>query len=172
MLISSKVWNTFVLVFMQEVGGRVLAQDLQEQIERTLDELACRCILELLALPLDKEYEHQREQGLQGLRALLWNVDADGNSPPLGGFTREELMKEAFSFMTAAEQVLSLTVSAKYPYCKRRETALRQTRILHCCDCVRDGRKQITGLRVRRFKDLLIIYLPIFFKRVWLSQSY
>lgn len=97
-------------MFMQEVSGRALALDLQEQIERTLDELAGRCILELLALPLDKEYEHQREQGLQGLRALLWNVDADGHSPPVGGLTREELMKEAFSLMTAAEQVLSLTV--------------------------------------------------------------
>lgn len=90
---------------MQEEGGRVLALDLQEQIEGTLDELAGRCILELLALPLDKEYEPQRQQGLQGLRSLLWTVDEDGNSPPLGGLTREQLMKEAFSLMTAAEQV-------------------------------------------------------------------
>lgn len=83
-----------------------MALDLQEQIEGTLDELAARCILELLALPLDREYEAQRQQGLQGLRSLLWTMDEDGNSPPLGGFTREELMKEAFSLMTAAEQVI------------------------------------------------------------------
>jgi len=108
------------LVFIQEVSGRALALDLQEQIEETLDELAGRCILELLALPLDKDYEHQREQGLQGLRALLWNVNADGNSSPVGGLTREELMKEAFSFMTAAEQVLSLPVFSRNPYCKSR----------------------------------------------------
>jgi len=119
MLLLSKLGT---LVFMQEVSGRALARDLQEQIEGTLDELAGRCILELLALPLDKDYEHQRAQGLQGLRALLWNLDADGNGPPVGGLTRESLMKEAFSLMTAAEQVHSLTVFAKFPYCKYART--------------------------------------------------
>lgn len=100
-LCTGLMWN----ILVQEEGGRVLALDLQEQIEGTLDELAARCILELLALPLDREYEPQRQQGLQGLRSLLWTVDEDGNSPPLGGLTREQLMKEAFSLMTAAEQV-------------------------------------------------------------------
>jgi hypothetical protein len=95
-----------MLVFVQEVGGRALALDLQDQIEGTLDELAGRYILELLALPLDMEFEPQRQQGLQGLRTLLWTVDANGNGPSLGGLTREQLMKEAFSLMTSAEQVL------------------------------------------------------------------
>lgn len=99
------------LKMLREEGGRVLALDLQEQIEGTLDELAARCILELLALPLDREYEPQRQQGLQGLRSLLWTVDEDGNSPPLGGLTREQLMKEAFSLMTAAEQVALFTAT-------------------------------------------------------------
>jgi hypothetical protein len=99
------------LKMLRDEGGRVLALDLQEQIEGTLDELAARCILELLALPLDKEYEAQRQQGLQGLRSLLWTVDEDGNSPPLGGFTREQLIKEAFSLMTAAEQVAFFTAT-------------------------------------------------------------
>ncbi|KAG0557218.1 hypothetical protein KC19_11G111200 [Ceratodon purpureus] len=97
------------LKVLREVGGRALALDLQDQIEGTLDELAARCILELLALPLDKEYEPQRQQGLQGLRTLLWTLDADGNGPSLGGLTREQLMKEAFSLMTAAEQVSLFT---------------------------------------------------------------
>jgi hypothetical protein len=99
-----------VVVFVQDEGGKVLALDLQEQIEGTLDELTARCILELLARPLDKEYEPQRQQGLQGLRSLLWTVDEDGSSPPLGGFTREEFMKEAFSLMTSAEQVFIQSV--------------------------------------------------------------
>ena len=106
---------------MQEVGGRALALDLQDQIEGTLDELAARCILELLALPLDKEYEPQRQQGLQGLRTLLWTVDANGNGPPLGGLTREQFMKEAFSLMPAAEQVRLLTAFANFMYRKHYE---------------------------------------------------
>ncbi|XP_024359405.1 protein ACCUMULATION AND REPLICATION OF CHLOROPLASTS 6, chloroplastic [Physcomitrium patens] len=97
------------LKLLREEGGRNLATDLQEQIEGTLDELSARCILELLSLSLDKEYEPQRQQGLEGLRSLLWSVDEDGNSPPLGGLTREQLMKEAFSLMTAAEQVALFT---------------------------------------------------------------
>jgi hypothetical protein len=40
----------------------------------------------------------------------LWTVDEDGSSPPLGGFTREEFMKEAFSLMTSAEQVFIQSV--------------------------------------------------------------
>lgn len=106
-----------MLVFVQEVGGRALALDLQDQIEGTLDELAARCILELLALPLDKEYESQRQHGLQGLRTLLWTVDANGNGPPLGGLAREQFMKEAFSLMTVAEQVLALTSFTDITYC-------------------------------------------------------
>lgn len=90
---------------MQEEGGSGFAPDLQEQIEGTLEELATRCVLELLALPLDMEHESQRQQGLQGLRSLLWTVDEEGHFPSLGGFTREQFMKEAFSLMAASEQV-------------------------------------------------------------------
>lgn len=125
----------FVLVCMQEEGGKVLALDLQEQIEGTLDELAARCILELLALPLDKEYEPQRQQGLQGLRSLLWTVDEDGNSPLLGGLTREELMKEAFTLMTATEQVRHLhpkRLSILHTVCCNKEmTLLCPTRLFN-----------------------------------------
>lgn len=93
------------LQILQEGGGRSLAPDLQEQIEETLEEITPRCILELLALPLDEEHRAKREEGLQGARNILWAVGGGGAVAPLGGFTREEFMNEAFSHMTAAEQV-------------------------------------------------------------------
>ncbi len=129
-----------MLVFMQEVSGRALALDLQDQIEGTLDELATRCILELLAFPLDKEYEPQRQQGLQGLRTLLWTLDANGNGLPLGGLTREQLMKEAFSLMTAAEQARSLTAFAYFMFRKINERIIVAHSHIACWDCDRGGR--------------------------------
>ena len=94
-----------------------MALDLRDQIEGTLDELAARCVLELLALPLDKEHEVEREQGLERLRTLLWTADASGNWSSVGGFTREQLMKEAFSLMTAAEQVRCRNVGTFCNHC-------------------------------------------------------
>lgn len=93
------------LQILQEGGGRSLAPDLQEQIDETLEEITPRCILELLALPLDEDHRAKREEGLQGVRNILWAVGGGGAVAPLGGFTREEFMNEAFSHMTAAEQV-------------------------------------------------------------------
>lgn len=91
---------------MQEEGGSSLAPELQEQIEETLEELTPRCVLELLAFPLDKEHTSQREEGLQGLRSILWAVGEGGVSAPIRGFTREQFIKDAFSYMTSSEQVL------------------------------------------------------------------
>ncbi|GLJ43808.1 hypothetical protein SUGI_0912070 [Cryptomeria japonica] len=92
------------LQILQE-GGRSLASDLQEQIDETLEEITPRCVLELLSLPLDDQHQAQREEGLQGVRNVLWAVGGGGAVAHVGGFTREEFMNEAFSHMTAAEQV-------------------------------------------------------------------
>ncbi|MCO5604896.1 hypothetical protein L7F22_059070 [Adiantum nelumboides] len=93
------------LKLLQEEGGSSLAPSLQEQIDETLQQINPRCILELLALPLDKEYRGKREEGLQGLRSILWAVGEGGVFARVPGYTRDEYMKEAFTQMTAAEQV-------------------------------------------------------------------
>lgn len=115
---------------MQEEGGSGFAPDLQEQIEGTLEELATRCVLELLALPLDTEHESQRQQGLQGLRSLLWTVDEEGHFPPLGGFTREQFMKEAFSLMAASEQVFLINSLKGFMKCLCWKRCLKEGKIL------------------------------------------
>lgn len=62
--------------------------------------------MELLALPLGDEYRSQREEGLHGVRNILWAVGGGGAAAIAGGFTREDFMNEAFLRMTAAEQVV------------------------------------------------------------------
>lgn len=47
----------------------------------------------------------KREEGLRGVRNILWTVGKGGASMIGGGFTREDFMNEAFLRMTAAEQV-------------------------------------------------------------------
>lgn len=47
----------------------------------------------------------RREEGLQGVRNILWAVGRGGASAVGGGFTRQDFMNEAFLRMTAAEQV-------------------------------------------------------------------
>ncbi|CAI0435866.1 unnamed protein product [Linum tenue] len=93
------------LKLLQEEGASSLAPDLQAQIDETLEEITPRYVLELLALPLDDEFRTKREEGLQGLRNILWAVGGGGASPLSGGFTREDFMKEAFLHMTSSEQV-------------------------------------------------------------------
>ncbi|KAJ8624666.1 hypothetical protein MRB53_033196 [Persea americana] len=93
------------LKLLQEEGASMLAPDLQKQIDETLEEITPRCVLELLALPLNEEYRRRREEGLQGVRNILWTVGGGGAAAIAGGFTREDFMKEAFSRMTATEQV-------------------------------------------------------------------
>ncbi|XVE94611.1 hypothetical protein REPUB_Repub02eG0023500 [Reevesia pubescens] len=93
------------LKLLQEEGASSLAPDLQSQIDETLEEITPRCVLELLALPLDDEYRTKREEGLHGVRNILWAVGGGGAAAIAGGFTREDFMNEAFLFMTAAEQV-------------------------------------------------------------------
>lgn len=90
---------------MQEEGATSLAPDLQAQIDETLEEITPRCVLELLALPLGDEHRVRREEGLQGVRNILWTVGGGGAAAIAGGFTREGFMNEAFLHMTAAEQV-------------------------------------------------------------------
>ncbi|KAM0967703.1 protein ACCUMULATION AND REPLICATION OF CHLOROPLASTS 6, chloroplastic [Malus sylvestris] len=93
------------LKLLQEEGASSLAPDLQSQIDETLEEITPRCILELLALPLGDEYRSRREEGLHGVRNILWSVGGGGAVAIAGGFTRENFMNEAFLHMTATEQV-------------------------------------------------------------------
>ncbi|KAK7321789.1 hypothetical protein VNO77_32732 [Canavalia gladiata] len=93
------------LKLLQEEGASSLAPDLQAQIDETLEEITPRCVLELLALPLDDEHRVRREEGLLGVRNILWAVGGGGAAAIAGGYTREDFMNEAFLHMTAAEQV-------------------------------------------------------------------
>ncbi|KAG9442918.1 hypothetical protein H6P81_018772 [Aristolochia fimbriata] len=93
------------LKLLQEEGASSLAPDLQKQIDETLEEITPRYILELLALPLDESHRIKREEGLQGVRNILWAVGGGGAAAIAGGFTREDFMKQAFLRMTASEQV-------------------------------------------------------------------
>ncbi|CAJ2675674.1 unnamed protein product [Trifolium pratense] len=93
------------LKLLQEEGASSLAPDLQTQIDETLEEITPHCVLELLALPLDDEHRARREEGLQGVRNILWAVGGGGAAAIAGSFTREDFMNEAFLHMKAAEQV-------------------------------------------------------------------
>ncbi|KAJ4702053.1 Accumulation and replication of chloroplasts 6, chloroplastic-like protein [Melia azedarach] len=93
------------LKLLQEEGASSLAPDLQAQIDETLEEINPRYVLELLGLPLGDEYQARREEGLQGVRNILWAVGGGGAPAIAGGFTREYFMNEAFLRMTSAEQV-------------------------------------------------------------------
>ncbi|KAE8652122.1 protein ACCUMULATION AND REPLICATION OF CHLOROPLASTS 6, chloroplastic isoform X1 [Cucumis sativus] len=93
------------LKLLQEEGASSLAPDLLAQIDETLEEITPRCVLELLALPLDDEWRTRREEGLHGVRNILWAVGGGGATAIAGGFTREDFMNEAFEQMTASEQV-------------------------------------------------------------------
>lgn len=89
----------------QEEGASNLAHDLLAQIDETLEEIAPRCALELLSLPLDDKYLIKRQEGLHSIRGILWTVGKGGIGAVGGGFTREGFMNEAFVQMTASEQV-------------------------------------------------------------------
>jgi hypothetical protein len=78
---------------------------LLSQIDETLEEITPRCVLELLALPLDGEHQNKRQEGLRGVRNILWSVGRGGIATVGGGFSREAYMNEAFLQMTSAEQV-------------------------------------------------------------------
>ncbi|OMO75324.1 hypothetical protein COLO4_26194 [Corchorus olitorius] len=93
------------LKLLQEEGASSLAPHLQAQIDETLEEITPRCVLELLALPLGDEYRMKRNEGLRGVRNILWAVGGGGAAAIAGGFTREDYMNEAFLRMTAFEQV-------------------------------------------------------------------
>ncbi|WOL13139.1 protein ACCUMULATION AND REPLICATION OF CHLOROPLASTS 6, chloroplastic [Canna indica] len=93
------------LKLLQEEGASNLAPDLLAQIDETLEEITPRCVLELLALPLDPKHRIKREEGLFGVRNILWAVGKGGAAAIGGGFTREAFMNEAYIRMTVAEQV-------------------------------------------------------------------
>ena len=99
--------QVFVNVHFQEEGASSLAQDLQAQIDETLEEISPRYVLELLALPLGEDFCTKKAEGLQGVRNILWAVGGGGAAAISGGFTREGFMNEAFLHMTAAEQVIN-----------------------------------------------------------------
>lgn len=92
-------------VCVQEEGASSLAPDLRAQIDETLEEITPRCVLELLGLPLGDVHNTRREEGLHGVRNILWAVGGGGAAAIAGGFTREDFMNEAFLRMTATEQV-------------------------------------------------------------------
>ncbi|KAK8968982.1 hypothetical protein KSP40_PGU016787 [Platanthera guangdongensis] len=93
------------LKLLQEEGASNLAHDLLAQIDETLEEIAPRCALELLSLPLDDEHLIKRQEGLHSIRSILWSVGKGGAAAIGGGFTREGFMNEAFVHMTASEQI-------------------------------------------------------------------
>ncbi|KAF3577185.1 hypothetical protein DY000_02030790 [Brassica cretica] len=90
------------LKLLQEEGASSLAPDLRAQIDETLEEITPRYVLELLGLPLGDD---KRQDGLSGVRNILWSVGGGGASAVVGGLTREKFMNEAFLRMTASEQV-------------------------------------------------------------------
>ncbi|KAH7296483.1 hypothetical protein KP509_26G024800 [Ceratopteris richardii] len=99
------------LKLLQEEGGSNLAPELQKQIDHTIQHLNPRCLLELLSLPLGKEHEERREEGKSGVEAILWTVGEAGAFLPIPGFSREGYLREAFSRLTAAEQVAFFTAT-------------------------------------------------------------
>lgn len=94
-----------IICCAQEEGATNLAPDLVEQIDDTLEEITPPCVLELLSLPLDQAYRTKREEGLRGVRNILWSVGRGGMLAIGGGFSREGFMNEAFIRMTSIEQV-------------------------------------------------------------------
>ncbi|KAG8057954.1 hypothetical protein GUJ93_ZPchr0002g23787 [Zizania palustris] len=93
------------LKLLQEDGASNLAPDLLSQIDETLEEITPRCVLELLSLPIDEIHDKRRQEGLQGMRNILWSVGRGGIATVGGGFSREAFMNEAFLRMTSAEQM-------------------------------------------------------------------
>ncbi|KAM3296422.1 hypothetical protein ACQJBY_038646 [Aegilops geniculata] len=93
------------LKLLQEDGAINLAPGLLSQIDETLEEITPRCVLELLALPLDEKHQNERQEGLRGVRNILWSVGRGGIATVGGGFSREAYMNEAFLQMTSAEQM-------------------------------------------------------------------
>ncbi|XP_062224263.1 protein ACCUMULATION AND REPLICATION OF CHLOROPLASTS 6, chloroplastic-like isoform X2 [Phragmites australis] len=93
------------LKLLQEDGASNLAPELLAQIDETLEEITPRCVLELLALPIDEIHKNKRQEGLQGARNILWSVGRGGIATIGGGFSREAFMNEAFLRMTSAEQM-------------------------------------------------------------------
>lgn len=76
-------------------GGRNFAPELQDTVERTLQEMAPAYVLELLALPLENERE--RKEGLRALRTLLWSKGAAAMQ------SRSQFVQEANRYLTSTE---------------------------------------------------------------------
>ena len=70
--------QVFVNVHFQEEGASSLAQDLQAQIDETLEEISPRYVLELLALPLGEDFCTKRAEDLQAVCNLLCYVFRTG----------------------------------------------------------------------------------------------
>ncbi|KAL2892816.1 Protein ACCUMULATION AND REPLICATION OF CHLOROPLASTS 6 chloroplastic [Bienertia sinuspersici] len=62
---------------------------------------------------LHEDFRKKRDEGLHGVRNILWSVGGGGAAAIAGGFTREDFMNEAFQHMTAAEQVDLFTATPK-----------------------------------------------------------
>lgn len=82
-----------------------VAPDLQSEITQTLMELRPQYILELLALvDDDPEVLDQREEGINQLKDLLWEVDPQGVLSP-GLEDRQGFLEKARTHLTAAQQI-------------------------------------------------------------------
>jgi hypothetical protein len=80
--------------------------ELQDQIDSSLARLAPYCVLDLLSKPLGLEHAAARKEGLAGVRELLAAMgepESRWRHPDV--MSRAEFAEEAFSRMTAAEQV-------------------------------------------------------------------
>ncbi|KAL2502483.1 Uncharacterized protein Fot_36331 [Forsythia ovata] len=64
-------------------------------IDETLEEINPRCVLELLALPLDDEFQTKMEEGLRGIRNILWVVGGGGAGGVGGGYTNSNYCHRA-----------------------------------------------------------------------------
>lgn len=74
-------------------------------------------MLELLSLPLDQAHHTKREEGLRGVRNILWSVGRGGVSAIGGGYSREGFMNESYIRMTTVEQVcINFIVHIVYIY--------------------------------------------------------
>jgi len=89
---------------LQDEGGAYLAPGLQEDIDRTLEDMAPACVLEILARPDVPENETARADALEGLKALLWET-AGTSDEQEEREARAELMRTAYPLLTSMEQV-------------------------------------------------------------------
>lgn len=89
------------------------AQQLQTELEHALDELGPAYVLEQISLPLDAIHDAHRQEGIRGLRSLLWERDETGVLSP-NIRDRQAFISEANRHLTAWEQALLFADAPEY----------------------------------------------------------